>query len=632
MSVYEAVSQANHPAAATAPAPPVEWALAQDIASLVACRTTARQLGVTLSDVPVGAHADLSPLIGPFDAVSLERDAQQVLTQVEALRTAHTAFAKTLGVGGQDYSRAVLQDLGVLAGLVQRARGKDYRRLAETVGSGRHRRNAIEESRLLTEISTAFARLKADYRPEVSLLAAEPLQAKWKRSAEKFVLLRWFEQRGLKQELAGYSRSGEVADVGGDLDVLVRIEGLNRALQQAGSPAQKLEKEDLAKAGAYAAFANDWLRFAERADAVGLSVSGAEAMFRALFDDGREGRELVEAATAYEASWRPLYRGTPPTPAGGEALGDRRDRVALTAARFGESPAAAAGHAILDGVAVRDSWTAAPNYLESLARVAEGLLAQQAYWRDWGLFAEARRTAEELGMGYFAEALLGKASIGGERSERQFGLGFARVWAEGTIAREPRLASFSGSVQSDRIQRFRELDKAVAKLAQGEIRSRLLARRQQLYTQEMRPHLAVWNSEKEKKRRQLAVRPLIEGLGPLLTELTPCLLMSPLSVAQYLPPDRAIRFDVVVFDEASQIPVWDAVGAIARGKQVIVVGDSKQLPPTSFFEKVDTDDSPVSEETEGGLRRHRRHGEHLGRDAGGESAVETPAVALPEPG
>ncbi len=81
--------------------------------------------------------------------------------------------------------------------------------------------------------------------------------------------------------------------------------------------------------------------------------------------------------------------------------------------------------------------------------------------------------------------------------------------------------------------------------------------------------------------------------------LTPCLLMSPLSIAQYLPAETA-NFDVVVFDEASQIPVWDAIGAMARGKQVIMVGDPKQLPPTSFFDRAesDVDDSDVETELE----------------------------------
>ena len=68
--------------------------------------------------------------------------------------------------------------------------------------------------------------------------------------------------------------------------------------------------------------------------------------------------------------------------------------------------------------------------------------------------------------------------------------------------------------------------------------------------------------------------------------------MSPLSIAQYLPANQAV-FDVVVFDEASQITTWDAIGAIARGRQAIIVGDPKQLPPTNFFGRIDDDNEDL---------------------------------------
>jgi very-short-patch-repair endonuclease len=71
-------------------------------------------------------------------------------------------------------------------------------------------------------------------------------------------------------------------------------------------------------------------------------------------------------------------------------------------------------------------------------------------------------------------------------------------------------------------------------------------------------------------------------MGEALTRLAPCMLMSPLSIAQYLPPEQAL-FDLVIFDEASQIAPWDAIGSIARGKQVVIAGDPRQMPPTSFF-------------------------------------------------
>jgi hypothetical protein len=87
-----------------------------------------------------------------------------------------------------------------------------------------------------------------------------------------------------------------------------------------------------------------------------------------------------------------------------------------------------------------------------------------------------------------------------------------------------------------------------------------------------------------KQRMHLPTRVLLERIPQLVRLLKPCLMMSPLSVATYLPPGKRL-FDLVVFDEASQICTEDGVGAIARGAQVIVCGDSQQLPPTRFFER-----------------------------------------------
>ena len=95
--------------------------------------------------------------------------------------------------------------------------------------------------------------------------------------------------------------------------------------------------------------------------------------------------------------------------------------------------------------------------------------------------------------------------------------------------------------------------------------------------------------ENKKSRRHLPIRKFLDSIGSVAQSLKPCYLMSPMSVSQYLPvsPD----FDIVIFDEASQIPPWDAIGALSRGKQAIIVGDTKQLPPTAFFSMKSEDDS-----------------------------------------
>lgn len=85
----------------------------------------------------------------------------------------------------------------------------------------------------------------------------------------------------------------------------------------------------------------------------------------------------------------------------------------------------------------------------------------------------------------------------------------------------------------------------------------------------------------DRQRGGMSVRTMLENFGDLIVEVMPCTLMSPESVARFFPA-QADLFDIVVFDEASQIRVADAVGAMGRGRAVVVVGDSKQMPPTSF--------------------------------------------------
>ena len=103
---------------------------------------------------------------------------------------------------------------------------------------------------------------------------------------------------------------------------------------------------------------------------------------------------------------------------------------------------------------------------------------------------------------------------------------------------------------------------------------------------------ALLQNEFAKQRRHVPVRDLLGRAGDAVLALTPCLMMSPLTVAQYLRPGR-IAFDLVVMDEASQIKPEDALGALLRGRQTVIVGDPKQLPPTNFFDRAldDVEDS-----------------------------------------
>lgn len=159
---------------------------------------------------------------------------------------------------------------------------------------------------------------------------------------------------------------------------------------------------------------------------------------------------------------------------------------------------------------------------------------------------------------------------------------------EAILNETPVLAEFTGLGQDERIARFRDNNRRYASLSKKAVFAKLAAalpRRRSGPCPEG-TELGKLKRECEKKARQKAVRQILAECSSLVPVLKPCFLMSPLSVAQYLPVD-AQPFDLIVFDEASQIPVWDAIGVIARGRQLIVVGDPKQMPPTSFFQKGD---------------------------------------------
>jgi hypothetical protein len=156
-------------------------------------------------------------------------------------------------------------------------------------------------------------------------------------------------------------------------------------------------------------------------------------------------------------------------------------------------------------------------------------------------------------------------------------------WLDRVYRDEPTLQSFRGEDHNRSIARFRELDRGAIHGTVRRIR-RELAQRQSRFDSRVGGEPEVLRREYAKRRRHLPLRRLFERIPNLIPTLKPCLMMSPLSVAQFLSPDR-YRFDVVIFDEASQVQPHDAIGAIMRGKQVIVAGDEHQLPPTSFFDR-----------------------------------------------
>lgn len=166
------------------------------------------------------------------------------------------------------------------------------------------------------------------------------------------------------------------------------------------------------------------------------------------------------------------------------------------------------------------------------------------------------------------------------------------LWLDYWIGAVPVLRDFEATAHTHVIEEFRKLDSDLKNAARCTVRSRLAERRPHpsaSSTNLASSQPALLMKEAKKKKRHKPLRRLFAEIPDLLVALKPCMMMSPLSVGQFLPLEAA-RFDVVVFDEASQVKPEDAVGAIMRGDQLIVVGDSKQLPPTTFFDVATGDD------------------------------------------
>ncbi|MFE7857232.1 DUF3320 domain-containing protein [Streptomyces sp. NPDC057403] len=161
-----------------------------------------------------------------------------------------------------------------------------------------------------------------------------------------------------------------------------------------------------------------------------------------------------------------------------------------------------------------------------------------------------------------------------------------RAWADGILATDSRLRSTRSADLDARVADFQEADRRLIAAAGGAV---IEACNKQRPRSIVGGSSAVIVREAEKKTRHMPVRELLGRTREVVQAVKPCFMMSPLTVSQFLPPD--FHFDVVVFDEASQVRPSDAVNCIYRGRTLIVAGDEKQLPPTSFFNSSVDDDS-----------------------------------------
>jgi DNA polymerase III delta prime subunit len=209
--------------------------------------------------------------------------------------------------------------------------------------------------------------------------------------------------------------------------------------------------------------------------------------------------------------------------------------------------------------------------------------------RDWSLWCFRRKEIESLHFSAVIDYIEVNHKTGLDAYLALF-KGVNHQISMQIIDSDESLQLFNGLLFEQIINRYKQLGLEFQELTQKELYSRLAARIPSL-TMEVSAssQVGILKRNISNGGRGTSIRHIIDQIPDLLPKLCPCMLMSPISVAQYIDLN-AEKFDVVIFDEASQMPTSEAVGAIARGRSLVVVGDPKQMPPTSFFSSSQVDE------------------------------------------
>jgi very-short-patch-repair endonuclease len=413
------------------------------------------------------------------------------------------------------------------------------------------------------------------YTDRILALNPDDLAAQRATSAHSWFLPRWLTQQRVLKALQTAAKPGYKVvptEIDGDIEGARQLLQQEKVMTAAGDQARALlgrlwrdGEADWADLGG----ARDWADSIRRlaVQIAGEDVSRAQELRRRWAAVMTEHAELLRAGGIYATQLQRMV----------DAVG-----------------AVAAGRDALNGLLSLDQATCwgdayTPRYL---ARTAETLTTwrnSSAQLRLWCAWMKERGDAIAMHLDPLVKGCE-QGELETVQIDSAFERSFYNGWVDQVMSQEESLRRFSRQSLEERIARFRALDDQVAQLTRQEIQARLAARiphfdREPSHGSEV----GILRRELQKRTRHMALRQLFQQTRNLLPRLKPCLLMSPISVAQYLDPVFP-PFDLIVFDEASQVPTWDAVGAIARGAETIIVGDPAQLPPTSFFAKADDAD------------------------------------------
>lgn len=474
------------------------------------------------------------------------------------------ALCDVVGIALSDHSMTRLDALGELASLLIDSYRQPTAYALES--DGHDQIEALEEAVVrLKSYTDAQTVLSCDYKSFAWRdIDGEDIGRRWTAAEATWWPKRFFAQRSILKEMRA-NGALDKPDPARDARTLTR-------LRQEGEAIDRLDQQ-------LSGF-KDWAGHTTKPSVVKNLRNLGERARIAIGKLADDPQTLMEVRAKVHAL---LHEGndllTPEASAGRAAI-TFRDALANLQQISNEFEAIA-------GASIRETFASSDRALEQLWETADTIMDRHRELRDWCAWRKRQAEAINLGLRPLVEAVEQERILADE-IEETFNAAYCTWWSKAIIGEDEVLRTFSTPEHEATIEKFRKIDSSFQKITAEYITAKLSGKLPDQNNGRRSSQWGVLQRELQKKRRHKPVRQLLQEAPDVLTSLTPCFMMSPLSVAQYLPSDQAL-FDVVIFDEASQITVWDAVGSIARGRQVIVAGDPKQMPPTNFFARSDDD-------------------------------------------
>jgi hypothetical protein len=422
------------------------------------------------------------------------------------------------------------------------------------------------------ELKEVKAGVLEKFEPSVLAYDSSGALVNWKTAQSKWFMSKYFKSKKLVSGLAAHAKSSSTVTKS---NMVEHCETLNRL----GELSREIKE---APAEVTGIFGSLWMGEDTDFDMLGQAVELSEKLRGQVLEaplSGEQKLRLSEAVTGHFSD--------PASKNSSRGMTEKliADYVALdrTVTELADSY-----NFIPEKLITGDNWCGfAADKADAVTRALPQL-------KEWTGIVTICNKLREFGIGNVAEAYL-DGNVPSEQLVGAFDCDISKAMVTATISHSSELSRFQGTLFEDTVRRFKEVLDSFGNLTMQELVAELSAKIPAAGASAGSSEIGILQKAIKSNGRMMSIRKLFDSIPNLLRRMCPVMLMSPISVAQYIDPAYP-KFDLVIFDEASQLPTCEAVGAIARGENVIVVGDPKQLPPTSFFSSNQVDEENYEKE------------------------------------